>query len=817
METKVPTQSQVVIVGGGIIGCSIAFHLTKLGWRDVTVLERGTLTCGTTWHAAGLVMQLRASEALTKLSCYGADLYDSLEAETGQPTGFKRSGSLPIALTEERFTEIKRMASLGKLYGVDAEIITPSEVKSLYPLIDESKLVGGVYIPSDGQTNPIDTTMALAKGARMGGAKIIEGVSVTGFDTKGGRIRSVETDQGTIACDHAVICAGIWSRPLGKLAGVTIPSYPAEHLYVVTDPIEGLGAKTPVLRHADGTVYIKEDAGKMLIGCFEPNAKPLPLENLPARFEFGELPEDWDQFAVPMQNAIDIVPALENAGIRQFMNGPESFTPDNKFIVGETPEVRNLFVATGFNSQGILSGAGAGKAISEWIVEGVPTMDLSEIDIARFHRFQLNRRYLHDRTTESLGLLYAMHWPHRQVETARPVRKVPLYHRLKGLNACFGEAAGWERANWFAPPGVKPEYEYSYGRQNWFEPVRQECAAVRNDVGILDMSSFAKYLVQGRDAERALQYICANDVAVPVGKVVYTAFLNDAGGFESDLTVTRMSETEYLVVTAAASQNRDLAWIRRNIGDTFNAVATDVTSGMAVLSVMGPKARILMQRVSPNDFSNDAFPFGTAQEIEIGYAVATALRVTFVGELGWELYVPTEFVEAVYDTLLEAGQDLGVKPAGYHALDSLRLEKGYRHWGHDIGPTETPLEAGLGFAVSLSKADDFKGRSAIERQKQAGIKRRLVHLKLQDEQPILLHDEAIFRNGKIVGQVTSGGFGYTADRSVGLGYVAMPDGFDRSFVETGDYEIEIAGEMVAAEASLKPFYDPTGSRIHLDT
>lgn len=815
--TTFPTQSQVVIVGGGIIGCSIAYHLTKLGWRDVTVLERGTLTCGTTWHAAGLVMQLRASEALTKLSCYGADLYDSLEAETGQPTGFKRSGSLPIALTEERFTEIKRMASLGKLYGVDAEIITPSEVKSLYPLIDETKLVGGVHIPSDGQTNPIDTTMALAKGAKMGGASIIEGVSVTGFDTKGGRINAVETDKGTITCEHAVLCAGIWSRPLGKLAGITIPSYPAEHLYVVTDPIEGLSGNTPVLRHADGTIYIKEDAGKMLIGCFEPNAKPLPLEKLPARFEFGELPEDWDQFETPMRHAMDIVPALETAGIRQFLNGPESFTPDNKFILGEAPEVQNFFVATGFNSQGILSGAGAGKAISEWIVEGIPTMDLAEIDIARFHRFQLNERYLHDRTSESLGLLYAMHWPHRQVETARPVRKVPLYHRLKDHNACFGEAAGWERANWFAPKGIKPQYEYSYGRQNWFAFVGEECKAVRNDVAIFDMSSFAKYLVQGRDAERALQSICANDVAVPVGKVVYTGLLNDAGGFESDLTVTRQSETEYLVVSSAASQNRDLAWIKRNIGSEFNAVATDITSGMAVLSVMGPKARTLLQRVSPNDFSNEIFPFGVAQEIEIGYAMATALRVTFVGELGWELYVATEFVEAVFDTLVEAGQDLGVRLAGYHALDSLRLEKGYRHWGHDIGPTDTPLEAGLGFAVALAKPDDFKGRSAIERQKQAGIKRRMVHLQLHDDAPILLHDEAILRSGQIVGQVTSGGFGYSVGRSVGLGYIDMPDGFDRSIVETGDFEIEIAGDRFSADASLKPFYDPTGSRIHLDT
>jgi glycine cleavage system T protein len=808
-----PTQSQVVIIGGGIAGCSIAYHLAKLGRKDVVVLERGELTSGTTWHAAGLVTQLRATHTMTELCRYGPRLFASLKDETGQDTGFKQNGSLQIARTPERLTEIARMISLGKIFGIEARMVDPAEVKSLYPLLDEDKVLGGGFIPGDGQTNPVDTTMALAKGARLGGIRIIERVSVTGFQIANGAVSAVETDHGTIACETVVNCAGIWARDIGYMAGVNVPLYAAEHMYVTTEADPAIPSDLPVLRDPDGYVYVKEDAGKLLVGAFEPNAKPLPLSALPEKFEFGELQEDWDQFELPMTRSMEMIPLLANTGIRHFMNGPESFTPDNRFIVGEAPELRNFFVAAGFNSQGILSSAGVGRALAEWIVEGQATMDLSEIDITRFQRFQVNRRYLHDRTRESLGLLYAMHWPHRQVETARPARETPLHSRLIRHNACIGEAAGWERANWYAPEGVRAGYDYSYSRQNWFDPVGEEHKAVREAVGMFDLSSFGKAVIQGRDAEDQLQRICAADMAVPVGKVVYTQLLNQRGGIEADLTVTRLAEDKYLVVTSAISQARDFNWIRRHFHENAMVTMEDVTSGYGVLSVMGPNSRQLLSRLSDADFSNDSFPFGSCQEIEIGYAEAYALRITYVGELGWELYLPTEFSGPVFDLLMAEGADLGLRLAGYHALDSLRSEKGYRHWGHDISPSDTPLEAGLGFAVSLQKDCDFIGRQALERQKESGLTRRLVHFLMDDPDPILLHDEPIFRNRELVGMTTSGSFGYTLGRSVGMGYVDMPESADQAWFEDASYMIELGGSQFAAKAGIRPFYDPANMRV----
>ncbi len=813
MAEAFPSQSRVVIIGGGIAGNSIAYHLAKLGWTDVTLLERGELTCGTTWHAAGLVTQLRATHTMTELCRYGPVLYGALQAETGQATGFKANGSLQVARTPGRLTEVARMISLGQVFGVEARMVGPAEAKELYPLLDESKVLGGGFIPGDGQTNPIDTTIALAKGARQAGVRIIERVAVTGFEITGGAVRGVVTDQGTIACEVVANCAGIWARDIGRLAGVNVPLYAAEHMYVTTEADAAIPPDLPVLRDTDGTVYVKEDAGKLLVGAFEPAAKPLPLSALPAQFEFGELQEDWDQFGPPLTRAMAMIPLLEKAGIRHFMNGPESFTPDNRFIVGEAPEVKNFFVAAGFNSQGILSGAGVGRAVAEWIVEGRPTMDLSEIDIARFQRFQVNRRYLHDRIRESLGLLYAMHWPHKQVETARPVRETPLHSRLARRNASFGEAAGWERANWYAPEGVSTAYDYSYGRQNWFAPVGEEHKAVREAVGLFDLSSFGKAVVQGRDAEAQLQRICAADVAVPVGKVVYTQFLNSRGGSEADLTVTRLAADRYLVVTSAVSQARDINWLRRHLDDGAFVTIEDVTSAYGVLSLMGPNSRQLLARLSDADFSNQTFPFATSQEIDIGYAKARAMRITYVGELGWELYLPTEFSGPVFDSLMAEGQDLGLRLAGYHALDSLRSEKGYRHWGHDITPADTPLEAGLGFAVSFKKNADFIGREALERQRQSPLSRRLVHFLMDDAEPILLHDEPIFRNGKLAGMTTSGAFGYTLGRSVGMGYLDLPDGADKAWIEEASYAIELGGSQHAATASARPFYDPDHERV----
>lgn len=808
-----PNQAQVVIVGGGIIGVSIAYHLTKLGWRDVVLLERGQLTCGTTWHAAGLVMQLRTTHTMTELCRYGTRLFDDLKKETGQDTGFRRTGSLPIARTADRLVEISRLVSLGKCFGVEAHMLSPREVRNLYPLLDESRIVGGAFIPGDGQTNPVDSTQALAKGARTGGARIFEGVSVTGFEIERDRIKGVMTDQGAVKCEVAVLCAGAWSRDLGKLAGVNVPLYAAEHMYVTTEADAAIPKSLPVLRDTDGYLYIKEDAGKLLVGAFEPLAKPLPMEKLPNRFEFGELPEDWGQFELPMSKAMEVVPLLQSIGIRHFMNGPESFTPDNKFILGEAPEVRGFYVAAGFNSQGILSAAGVGKALSEWIVAGEPTIDLSEVDIARFHSFQSNRKYLHERISESLGLLYAMHWPHRQFETARPARETPLFARLKARNAVFGTAAGWERANWYAPEGSNAEYVYSYGRQNWFDVVAQEHRAAREAVALFDLSSFGKTFIEGPDAEKELQRICANDMAVANNKIVYTQMLNSRGGIVADVTFTRFSKQRYMMVTAAATQAQDMNWVKRNLSDDARVTVTDVTSGFAVLSVMGPRSRELLNIVSNADFSNEAFPFGTAQEIEIGYARAHALRVTYVGELGWELYVPTEFAGPVFDVLVKEGQSLGLRLAGYHALDSLRSEKGYRHFGHDITPGETPLEAGLGFAVSFKKSDCFIGRAALEKQQDEGLKRRLAFLRLDDPEPILLHDEPILRDGKIVGRTTSAAFGYTVGSSVAQGYVSVPGADWKSWLSEGNFEVELAGVRHRAVCQARPFYDPNNIRI----
>ncbi len=813
MPQALPTHARVIIIGGGVAGCSTAYHLAKLGWSDTVLLERGTLTCGTSWHAAGLVMQLRTTATMTDLCRYGAELYARLEEETGQATGFKRVGSLPVARTAERFHEIKRIASLGRYFGIAAEILSPNEVPKYHPMVDTARLVGALFIPGDGQTDPVGTTMALAKGARMGGVKIFERTRVLDIEVRDGKVAGVTTDKGRIGCEAVVLCGGIWSRDLAARAGVNVPLYASEHMYVTTQPIAGMASGLPVIRDTDGIVYIKEDAGKFVIGSFEPEGKPLAMDTLPDDFEFGELPEDWEHFEQPMANAIEMVPALEHAQIRHFMNGPESFTPDNRFILGEAPEVRKFYVAAGFNSQGILAGAGVGKAMAEWVVSDEPQTDLSELDIARFARFQINKKYLHTRIRESLGLLHAMHWPHRQMVSARRVRRTALHDRLGARGACFGEAAGWERANWYGAPGTTPGYEYSYGRQNWFPHAKAEHMAVRENVGVFDLSSFAKYIVEGRDAERALNRIAANDVAVAPGKIVYTPLLNARGGIEADLTVTRLDARRFMVVTAAADQVRDRAWLDRKIAKDAHVSVADVTSAWGVLSVMGPNARALLSRLIDADLSNASFPFGTAREVEFGFARALAFRVSYVGELGWEIYLPTEFMAQAFDALEREGKAFDLKLCGYHALDSLRMEKAYRHWGHDVSPGDNPLEAGLGFAVSFKKPCDFIGRAALERARQAPLQRRMVQIALEAPEPMLFHAEPLLRDGRIVGRVTSGAYGHALGRALGLAYVERAEGVDAAFIESGSYEVEIAAERFPARVSLKPLYDSKGERI----
>jgi len=811
MAASVPAHARAVIVGGGIVGCSVAYHLTKLGWRDIVLLERRDLSCGTTWHAAGLVGQLRSSHNLTRLASYGAVLYEQLEAETGQATGFRRSGSISVARTNERMIELKRGASMAKCFGVDVEVISPAEAGRLWPLMRTDDLVGAVWIPRDGRTNPIDTTLALAKGARNGGAIIVENVTVTGIHRQNGAATGVSTDRGDIACDVVVNCAGLWGREVGRLAGVNVPLHASEHFYIVTEPLPGVTRELPVLRDTDGYIYVREEVGGLLMGGFEPVAKPWGMEGFPKDFAFSLLPEDWEHFRVLMEQAIVRIPALETAPVRRHVNGPESFTPDNRYMLGEAPELRNFFVAAGFNSVGIASAAGAGKALAEWIVGGEPSMDLWDVDIRRFMPFQGNAAYLRERTTEVVGLLYAMHWPFRQPVTARGVRRSAVHDRLAARGAVFGVVAGWERANWFATDGVEPRYVYTYGRQNWFPCAGAEHRAVREAVGLFDQSSLAKFRVQGPDATAVLQRLCANDVDVAPGRIVYTQMLNARGGIECDLTVSRLGEDAYLIVTIAAAATHDADWIRRGIGAARVAL-TDVTSALTVLGVMGPRSRELLARVTGADLSPAAFPFGTAREIEIGYAMVRATRITYVGELGWELDVPAEFAANVYETTVAAGEAFGLRHAGYHAMDSLRMEKGYRSWGHDVGGEDTPLEAGLGFAVAFKK-DGFVGREVLLRQRDKPLARRLVMFTLADSEPLLLGDEPIYRDGVLVGRITSGAYGHTLGRSVGMGYVTHADGVDAGFVRAGRWELEIAMERVPAAAHLEPPYDPTSARV----
>ncbi len=814
MSKELPKQARVVVIGGGVVGCSTAYHLTKLGWKDVVLLERRQLTCGTTWHAAGLVGQLRATMNLTRLAQYTAGLYETLEAETGLATGFMQRGSIGLALHDERMEELRRGASMAKTFGLEVEVVGPEEIKRSWPLVNTDGVVGGVFLPRDGQCNPTDTTQALAKGARMGGAQIFENVKVTGVLTKGRRAVGVATEQGEIAADYVVNCGGMWGREIGRSVGVNTPLHACEHFYIVTEPIDELSRDLPVMRVPDECAYYKEDAGKLLLGAFEPGSKPWGMDGIPEDFCFDELPEDVDHFAPVLEAAMNRLPILESAGIRTFFNGPESFTPDNAYLLGAAPELDNFFMACGFNSIGIQSAGGAGKVLSEWIVEGYPPMDLWDVDVRRMMPFQGNGTYLRERVSETLGLLYDMHWPYRQYETARGARQSILHDRLAARGACFGTVAGWERANWFAPDGVAPKYDYSYGRQNWFEYAKAEHMAVRENVGLFDMSSFAKFLVQGRDAETVLQAVCANDVGVEPGRVVYTQWLNERGGIEADLTVTRLAEDRYQVTTAAASAVRDMDWLKRHIPDDAHVFVTDITSAQAVLPVMGPNSRALLQKVTDADLSIGGFPFGTAQDIEIGYARVLAQRITYVGELGWELYIPTEFAPDVFDRIVAAGEQFGLKLCGLHVLDSCRIEKAFRHFGHDITDEDTPVEAGLGFACAFDKAIPFIGRNALLRQKEAGVpEKRMVQFKLEDPEPLLYHNEPILRDGEIVGHTTSGSYGHALGGAVGMGYIHDKGGVTKDYVESGRFEIEIAGERVPATASLWPMYDPKGERV----
>ena len=810
--SEVPKHARAVIIGGGVSGCSVAYHLAKAGWTDIVLLERQKLTSGTTWHAAGLIGQLRGSANMTRLAKYSAELYVKLEAETGVATGMRQVGSISVALTRERHEELLRQATVARIFGVDVAEISPGEAKAMYPHLEIGDVVGAVHLPLDGQCDPANIAMALAQGARMRGAQILEGVKVVGVTKADGRVTGVDYDaaggRGHITADVVVNCGGMWGRDLAEASGVTLPLHACEHFYLITEPIAGLG-HLPVLRVPDECAYYKSDAGKMMVGAFEPVAKPWGMGGIREDFCFDTLPEDWDHFQPILEHAMNRLPLFQTAGIHTFFNGPESFTPDDRYYLGEAPELGGYWVAAGYNSVGIAGSGGAGMALAHWITEGEAPFDLWEVDIRRAQPFQRNRRYLKERVSETLGLLYADHFPYRQMATSRGVRRSPLHDHLKARGAVFGEVAGWERANWFAKPGQVAEYAYSWKRQNWFDNAAAEHMAVREACALFDMTSFGKIRVEGRDACAFLNRLCANEIDVAVGRIAYTQMLNRRGGIESDLTVTRLTETAFLLVVPGATLQRDLAWLRRHVGDAF-AVITDVTAGEAVLCVMGPTARAVLSRVSPADLSNAAHPFGTARDIEIGMGLARAHRVTYVGELGWELYVSTDQAAHVFEALMDAG---GVTLCGLHTLDSCRIEKAYRHFGHDITDEDHVLEAGLGFAVRTQKPD-FIGRDAVLAKRESGLARRMVQFRLTDPEPLLFHNEAIVRDGRIVGPVTSGAYGHFLGGAVGLGYVPCA-GESEADVLASRYEIEVAGVRHAAVASLAPMYDPKSERVRM--
>ncbi len=811
----IPSQAQVVIIGGGVIGCSVAYHLTKLGWRDVVLLERKALTAGTTWHAAGLIVSgTFASETTINMAKYTRDLYARLGEETGQDTGFTPVGYLELATSPAWVEGLRRVADFARGFGLTIEEIGPAEVQRMWPLLETRDILAGFYAPDDGRTNPIDTTMALAKGARMGGASLFEETAVTGIMRRAGRVTGVNTTRGDIAAEYVVNCAGMWARQVGQMAGVSVPLHAAEHYYLITEPLEGMHRDLPIIEDPDRYTYLREEVGGLMLGLFEPVAQPWGMDGIPEDFSFGQIRPDWDRMMPYIEAAMERIPAARNVGVRTLFCGPESFTPDMGPLMGEAPELRNFYVAAGFNSLGILLGGGAGQVMAQWIVDGLPPVDVSEIDIGRMLPFQNHPQYLYDRTVEMLGLQYAKPWPNLQHETARNARRSVLHDRMAAAGAFFGESAGWEYPEWFAPPGVEPHVEYSMGRQNWFPYNAAEHRAVREGVALMDLSLMSKFLVQGRDAEAVLNRICANDVAVPVGRCVYTQWLNDRGTIEADLTVTRLDENRFFVICSDAIHTHVHTWLERHIPADAHVFVTDVTSAYAMIAVQGPESRRLLTGLTRADLSNAAFPYMTAQPIAIGYAPVTALRITYLGELGWELYVPTEFAVHLYDTIVTAGEAFGLKHAGLAALDTLRLEKGYRDYGHDIDNTDTPLEAGLGFAVAFDKPGGFIGREALLRQRDAGVLRqRVVQFLLHDPEPLLFGGEPIYRDGQRVGYLRAGAYGHTLGASVGLGQVEYEGGVTADYIRAGTFELEVSGVRCPARASLRPFYDPDGLRV----
>ena len=806
-----PSEVDVVVIGGGIVGCSLVYHLAKAGCKSILLLEKHQIGSGTTWHSAALVTVLRGSPTLAALARYSAGLYASLERETGQATGWRQNGHLTLASSRERLESLRHSVSAARSFDLDVQMIGPAEVAEKWPLLNIADVHGALWSPQSGQTNPTDTCQALLKGARGSGARVIENMPVVGFDIANGALKGVKTAHGTIRCEKAVISSGLWSRQVAALAGAAAPLYACEHLYLLTDSIPGVTSTLPAVRDSDAYLYIREDVGGLLVGCFEPNPKPLPLERLPQNSAFVLFEEDWDHFEPMMNNAVHRIPALASAGARSFINGPESFTLDGAPLVGESPEVRGLYVAAGMNSSGVVYGGGVGWVLSEWITQGRPPIDAWAVDVRRYAPADNTLKGLSERIPEVLAKHFEIPWPGQDYDTLRGVRRTPLHAVLKERGAQFTQRAGWERPAWFAvgePPAPTP----SYGPQSWFHLWRDEHLAARTAVALFDQTPFSKLLLQGRDSEAFLQRLCANDVARPVHSVIYTPLLNEAGGIESDLTLTRLGEDSFLLVTGSQQGTRDSHWLRSHFRRDEHLSLADVTSAYAVIGICGPRSRELLSTLSSADFSAAAFPFQTARTIEIGYALAIAVRVSYTGELGWELYVPSEFAAGVFEALAREGAALGLRLAGINAMSSLRIERGFRSWGHDIGPTVTPVESGIGFAVALEKDAEFIGRTAALRQREEGVTRRCLSFVFDSPEVFPHHHEPIYRDGVRCGSVTSASFGHSLGRAVALGWVNH-GAVDSAGIAASSFEIEVADRRHRVTAHFKAPIDPSGARM----
>ena len=813
MSKSFPTHADVVVIGGGIIGCSTAYHLARDHKLNVVLLEQNKLTSGSTWHAAGLVGQLRSSASITQVLKYSVDLYKRLDAETGLATGWKMTGCLRLATNENRWIEYKRLATTAQSFGMDMHLLSPAEVKQMWPLMNVDDLVGASFLPTDGQASPSDIAQSLAKGSRMHGATLIEGARVISFDINAGRVISVTTTLGKITCEKVVNCGGQWARQIGAMAGVSVPLQPIKHQYVITDKINGLAKDVATIRDPDRRTYFKEEVGGLVFGGYEPDPIAWTQGDVPDNFEFQLFEDDFDHFEQHMEQALARVPALETTGIKKMINGPESFTPDGNFILGAAAELKNFYVGAGFNAFGIASGGGAGWVLADWVAKDEAPMDLWVVDIRRFSDLHKDRKWTAERTLEAYGKHYTVGYPHEEYQSGRPRIVSPLYDRLKKLNACFGSKLGWERPNWFAPQGMPPRDIYSMGRQNWFAQVGHEHRAVRERVGVFDQSSFAKYEMQGKDCEAALNWICANNISRAPGKLTYTQLLNSRGGIECDLTVARLADDHFYIVTGTGFRTHDFAWIADHIKPGLDAKLTDITEQYGTLSVMGPNSRAVLQTLTKTDMSNAVFKFGEVASIDIAGHIVRALRVTYVGELGWELHMPISSTGDVFDAIMAAGGAFGIVPVGYRALESLRLEKGYRAWSSDITPNDTPLHAGLGWAVKMKTNLAFMGREALERTMDFPLAKMLGVFTTEREDIVLSGRETILRDGKIAGYLTSGGYGYTVGRPIGLGYVRNAEGVDEDYLRKGNYELVVANEIVKANLHLEPLYDPKNERV----